>query len=87
MTLEHDSRGRQAHSPCRKSSRPQCRKHRLAAHSLCLENREKPSRWGQLAREGHRVVQFRDVRTLFSSRAFSLWMTLQLQLVKERLLN
>ena len=66
---------------------PQCRKHRLAAHSLCLENREKPSRWGQLARVGHRVVQFRDVRTLFSSRAFSLWMTLQLQLVKGRLLN
>ena len=66
---------------------PQCRKPRLAAHSLCLENREKPSRWGQLAREGHRIVQFRDVRTLFSSRAFSLRMTLQLQLVKGRLLN
>jgi hypothetical protein len=27
------------------------------------QNAEKPSRWGQLAREGHRVVQFRDVRT------------------------
>jgi hypothetical protein len=25
------------------------------------QNPEKPSRWGQLAREGHRVVQFRDV--------------------------
>jgi len=25
------------------------------------QNAEKPSRWGQLAREGHRVVQFRDV--------------------------
>ena len=24
------------------------------------QNAEKPSRWGQLAREGHRVVQFRD---------------------------
>jgi len=25
------------------------------------QNAEKPSRWGQLAREGHRVVQFRDL--------------------------
>jgi hypothetical protein len=25
------------------------------------QNPEKPSRWGQLAREGHRVVQFREV--------------------------
>jgi hypothetical protein len=25
------------------------------------QNAAKPSRWGQLAREGHRVVQFRDV--------------------------
>ncbi len=27
------------------------------------QNREKPSRWGQLARKGHKVVQFRDVAT------------------------
>ena len=27
------------------------------------KNREKPSRWGQLAREKHQVVQFRDVET------------------------
>jgi len=27
------------------------------------QNPEKPSRWGQLAREGHRVVQFRDLST------------------------
>lgn len=27
------------------------------------QNAEKPSRWGQLAREGHRVVQFRDIQT------------------------
>ncbi len=27
------------------------------------QNASKPSRWGQLAREGHRVVQFRDVTT------------------------
>jgi hypothetical protein len=27
------------------------------------QNADKPSRWGKLAREGHRVVQFRDVRT------------------------
>ena len=25
------------------------------------QNPEKPSRWGKLAREGHRVVQFRNV--------------------------
>jgi len=27
------------------------------------QNREKPSRWGRLAREKHQVVQFRDVAT------------------------
>jgi hypothetical protein len=27
------------------------------------QNRRKPSRWGQLARERHQVVQFRDVLT------------------------
>jgi hypothetical protein len=27
------------------------------------QNRDKPSRWGKLAREGHQVVQFRDVVT------------------------
>jgi hypothetical protein len=27
------------------------------------QNRKKPSRWGQLAREKHQVVQFRDVVT------------------------
>ncbi|HTS36680.1 MAG TPA: hypothetical protein VMH04_13480 [Candidatus Solibacter sp.] len=27
------------------------------------QNPEKPSRWGKLAREGHRVVQFRDVES------------------------
>lgn len=27
------------------------------------QNRDKPSRWGQLAREKHQVVQFRDVLT------------------------
>ena len=27
------------------------------------QNREKPSRWGKLAREKHQVVQFRDVVT------------------------
>jgi hypothetical protein len=27
------------------------------------QNPEKPSRWGQLAREKHQVVQFRDVAT------------------------
>jgi len=27
------------------------------------QNPEKPSRWGRLARKGHRVVQFRDLST------------------------
>jgi len=27
------------------------------------QNPEKPSRWGELARQGHQVVQFRDVAT------------------------
>jgi hypothetical protein len=27
------------------------------------QNAIKPSRWGELARQGHRVVQFRDLRT------------------------
>ena len=27
------------------------------------QNQDKPSRWGKLAREGHRVVQFRDSLT------------------------
>jgi hypothetical protein len=27
------------------------------------QNPEKPSRWGQLTREGHQVVQFKDVGT------------------------
>ncbi|HVO82508.1 MAG TPA: hypothetical protein VMT28_17395 [Terriglobales bacterium] len=27
------------------------------------QNRHKPSRWGELAREGHQVVQFRDIQT------------------------
>ncbi len=27
------------------------------------QNPEKPSEWGQLARQGHQVVQFKDVQT------------------------
>jgi hypothetical protein len=27
------------------------------------QNAEKPSQWGKLARQGHRVVQFRDLET------------------------
>ena len=30
------------------------------AYQAIEQNPEKPSRWGQLARQGHRVVQFRD---------------------------
>jgi hypothetical protein len=32
-----------------------------AEYEAIEQNAAKPSRWGQLAREGHRVVQFRDV--------------------------
>jgi hypothetical protein len=27
------------------------------------QNSQKPSRWGELARDGHKVVQFRDAAT------------------------
>jgi len=30
---------------------------------LAVQNPQKPSRWGQLAREGHQVVQFKDRKT------------------------
>jgi hypothetical protein len=32
-------------------------------HQAIEQNPERPSRWGKLAREGHRVVQFRDLET------------------------
>ena len=32
-----------------------------AEYQAIEQNSEKPSRWGQLARTGHRVVQFRDL--------------------------
>jgi len=32
-----------------------------AEYQAIEQNSEKPSRWGQLARAGHRVVQFRDL--------------------------
>ena len=32
-----------------------------AEYQAIEQNAEKPSRWGKLAREGHRVVQVRDV--------------------------
>jgi hypothetical protein len=28
------------------------------------QNPEKPSRWGELARKGHQVVQFKDVESI-----------------------
>jgi hypothetical protein len=34
------------------------------------QNPEKPSRWGQLARSGHQVVQFKDVA---SNRFVAVW--------------
>jgi hypothetical protein len=47
-------------------------KHRLRTLAFTMDGREyqaieqnseKPSRWGQLAREGHQVVQFKDSAT------------------------
>jgi len=32
-------------------------------YQAIAQNAEKPSRWGQLARDGHKVVQFREVAT------------------------
>ena len=32
-------------------------------YQMIEQNPEKPSRWGRLAREGHRVVQVRDVES------------------------
>ena len=32
-------------------------------HQAIEQNPEKPSRWGQLAREGRQVVQFKDVES------------------------
>lgn len=32
-----------------------------AEYQAIEQNPEKPSRWGKLARDGHRVVQFRDL--------------------------
>jgi len=34
-----------------------------AEYEAIEQNAAKPSRWGQLARAGHKVVQFRDVRS------------------------
>lgn len=53
--------------PVRRTSR-----HRLRTAAFTMDGREfeaieqnpeKPSRWGKLAREGHQVVQFKDVNT------------------------
>jgi hypothetical protein len=33
------------------------------AYEAIEQNAEKPSRWGQLARDGHQVVQFKDAAT------------------------
>lgn len=34
-----------------------------AEYEAIEQNASKPSRWGELARKGHRVVQFRDTST------------------------
>lgn len=51
----------------RKTSRNRLRTARFTMegreYEAIEQNGEKPSRWGKLAREGHRVVQFRDIDT------------------------
>ena len=51
----------------RKTSRQRLKTARFQMDGLEVEaieqNPEKPSRWGKLAADGHRVVQFRDVLT------------------------
>ena len=53
--------------PVRKTSRHRLRTARLEMNGREYEaveqNPEKPSRWGKLAADGHRVVQFRDVES------------------------
>lgn len=55
------------HLPVQRTSRHRFRCVRFIAHGVEYEaieqNASKPSRWGELARAGHRVVQFRDTRT------------------------
>ena len=50
-----------------KTSRHRLREARFAIdgreYEAIEQNPEKPSRWGKLAREGHKVVQFRDVES------------------------
>jgi hypothetical protein len=53
--------------PVRRTSRHQLRTLAFTMdgreYQAIEQNAEKPSRWGQLAREGHRVVQFEDTGT------------------------
>jgi len=53
--------------PVRKTSRHRLRTARFEMNGREYEaveqNPEKPSRWGKLAADGHRVVQFRDVES------------------------
>ena len=50
-----------------KTSRHRLRTARFAVdgrdYEAIEQNPEKPSRWGKLAADGHRVVQFRDVES------------------------
>jgi len=52
-------------APLRKTSRHRLKTARFQMsgreYEALEQNPEKPSRWGKLARDGHRVVQFRDV--------------------------
>jgi hypothetical protein len=52
--------------PIRKTGRQGLRCVRFSAggteYEAIEQNAAKPSRWGQLARAGHKVVQFRDAR-------------------------
>lgn len=47
------------------SGRLHCVKFMMAGRAIVAieQNRSKPSRWGQLAKKGHQVVQFQDLVT------------------------
>lgn len=53
--------------PVHRTSRHRLRTVRFSAngneYEAIEQNATKPSRWGELARSGHRVVQFRDIQT------------------------
>ena len=57
--------GQQLRVRCTSASRLRCVAFELDGrrYEAIEQNPDKPSRWGQLARDGHQVVQFKDTET------------------------